>query len=108
MILADILSNPALVGLIVGLPATVLGVIALRRTMKVDRDAAATAAISAGATAARDVVKGLNTLIDNLQEDNQMLRKEQARLQEKIIQVENDCRGIRAELKALNQTVNGA
>lgn len=77
MILAAVwYENPAVVGLIIAIPATVLGYLGYRRSQGVD-EATKQAGIAAGqATSIGQVVEGLNSVIANVQGDNEVLRRE--------------------------------
>lgn len=112
--LTDILGSPALVLLFVGIPGTILGILGYRRAVRADRTATVDAATTAAGETTRRIINGLNILLDNVQKDNDFLRKQQerdrvelTRVREKLTVVEEDCKGIRAELAALNATING-
>lgn len=107
LLAASLIENPIVVGLFVGGPATVFGIIAIRRTNKLDQTAVVDTATATADATTKTIIGGLNTLIDNLQEDNRELREDQQRLRDKLTKVEEDCKGIRSELAALNATING-
>lgn len=66
--------NPAVVGLIIALPASILGYLGYRRSRGID-EAAKQAGIATGhAASIGQVVDGLNGVIAVLQEDNKVLR----------------------------------
>lgn len=67
-------NNPAVIGLIVAIPSFILGYLAYRRSIKVDRFTEQTGFAASQTGALAQVINGLNQLIDNLQEDNQVLR----------------------------------
>jgi hypothetical protein len=73
-IVQGVLENPAIVGLIVGLPAFILGCLAYLRSRNVDAVAEQAGAASHDIEQVGQVIDGLNKLIANLQEDNKNLR----------------------------------
>lgn len=71
----EILNNPALVGLLVGIPSFILGVLAFYRALKSDKAAAQSVFATTQMAAIDQVIKGLNQIIDTLQADNKELRE---------------------------------
>lgn len=96
-----ILDNPAITALVVSIPSFILGYLAYRQSRKVDRATEISGVASANVSAVNQVIDGLNRLIDNLQEDNKLLREGLSnlniRLQESLIEREK----LRAEITVL-------
>lgn len=72
----SILQNPIIVGLLVGLPTIILGILAYRRSVKLDQAARDAAEALERASSSKMVIDGLNIIIKRLQEDNEVLRSE--------------------------------
>lgn len=68
--------NPAVVGVIIAIPATILGYLGYRRARGVDEVAKQAGIATTHATSIGQVVDGLNKVIANVQSDNNDLRKE--------------------------------
>lgn len=74
MILAGFFENPAVVGILIGIPTTVVGVLVYRRGKKADDVATEKGTIGA-------VYAGFDKIIENLQEDNADLRSRLERVE---------------------------
>lgn len=79
--------NPAVVGLLIGIPSFILGWLGYKRAVKVDRATENTAAIAAQSGEVSQVIAGLNILIENLQEDNKTWRENFKELSVKLAEV---------------------
>lgn len=77
-------SHPAIIGLTIGIPSFILGWLGYRRAIKVDKSVENAALIAAQTGSAGQVIAGLNTLIENLQEDNKGLRNDIKELREEF------------------------
>lgn len=75
MNLNDIWSNPAIVGLILAIPSTILGLLAYRRSRAVDKVTEQSQAATSHSGSINQVIEGMNKLNENLQEDNRLLRE---------------------------------
>ena len=81
--------------ILIGLPATILGLLAYRRSRKVDAVAEqAGVAIEARAGTAQ-IIEGLNALVDNLQTDNKVFRDDFKFFTERL----NECFAEREKLR---------
>lgn len=58
----------------IGLPATILGYLAYRRSRRVDAVAEQSGAVTETRAGTEQIIQGLNDLIDNLQTDNKTFR----------------------------------
>lgn len=76
MIFAVFWENPAVVGLIIALPASILGYLGYRRSRGVDEAAKQAGDATRNATSIGQVVDGLNSVIAAVQSDNVDLRNE--------------------------------
>lgn len=79
----NILSNPIVIGLMIGAPSFALGYLGYRRSQKTDNAAKETGALG-------QIIEGLNKLIDNLQDDNVVLRHQIKSLQIRLETVTSD------------------
>jgi peptidoglycan hydrolase CwlO-like protein len=66
--------NEVLAALVIGLPSLAIGLLAYRRSRKVDAVSEQSGASSNHRAGTAQVIEGLNELIDNLQEDNKGFR----------------------------------
>lgn len=71
----SLLSNPMVIGLIVGLPASVFGFLAYRRSEKLDDKASQVAVIAIQGEGVQRVIDGLDRIVINLQTDNKEARE---------------------------------
>lgn len=62
--------------ILIGLPATVLGFLAYRRSRKVDAVAEQSGIANETRAGTAQIIEGLNSLVDALQEDNKTFRDE--------------------------------
>jgi uncharacterized coiled-coil protein SlyX len=65
-----------LYALVAGVPALILGILAYRRSKRVDAVAAQSGVATEGRAGQAQVIEGLNSIIDSLQEDNKMWRED--------------------------------
>lgn len=84
MILAVFWENPAIVGLIIAIPATALGYLGYRRSLGLDKVAEQAGIATTHANSIGQVVDGLNRVIIVLQEDNKILRGDIADLRQGV------------------------
>lgn len=61
---------------LIGLPATILGILAYRQSRKVDAVAEQSGVATETRAGTAQIIEGLNNLVDNLQEDNKVFRDE--------------------------------
>ena len=73
----EFFSHPIVIGILVAVPSFTLGYLGYRRSQKADK-----AATQAGAV--EQVIDGLNKLVDNLQDDNKILRADVIDLRTKL------------------------
>lgn len=66
--------SPAIIGLIIGVPSFIIGILGYRRANKIDKATENAAMIAAQTGSVSQVIAGLNALIENLQEDNKAWR----------------------------------
>lgn len=80
-------TNPAIIGLVIGVPSFILGVLGYRRAVKVDKATNTAAMIAAQSGTTAQIIAGLNVLIENLQEDNKTWRENFKELSLKLAEV---------------------
>lgn len=91
------------VALIAAVPTTILGILAYRRSQKIDKIAAQAGIATSEAGSIQQVVEGLKDLIAILQDDNKVSRRRIDGLEVKLDtleQIEEDCK---KQLAALNE-----
>lgn len=88
------------VGLVVGLPTSIFGIIAYRRAEKLDEEAAQAAAIAVHGDAVQRVIDGLDRMVANLQTDNKIGRELAADLARRL----NECREAYDQLRRITHT----
>ena len=66
---ATITNDPVLIGLLIGLPASIVGFLGYRRTLKVDELARETEASTARTKENRGIIKGQDRFINTLQKE---------------------------------------
>lgn len=79
--------NPAVVGLIIGIPTFILGWLGYRRAVRVDKSTENAAVVAAQTGSVGQVISGLNDLIESLQEDNKIWRENFKELSLKLAEV---------------------
>jgi hypothetical protein len=101
MTAASFFAQPAVIGLLVGLPSAALGYLAYRQSQKKDKIAeqAGIATVESGTIG--QVIGGLNDLVGRLQEDNAILRTKVDHLNEKLDLIIAQCEELKAEIAAL-------
>lgn len=87
MLAASFWQNPAVVGLILAIPATLLGYLGYRRSKGIDEVAKQAGIASTNATSIGQVVDGLNTVIAAVKGDNDDLRKEVLALRKTVDEI---------------------
>jgi uncharacterized coiled-coil protein SlyX len=65
-----------LYAIVAGVPALILGILAYRRSKKVDAVAQQSGAATESRAGTAQIIEGLNEIIDSLQEDNKMWRED--------------------------------
>lgn len=98
-----LLDNPAIIGLIVAIPSFTLGYLGYRRSVKVDKAAEKSGEASASTAAVGQVIQGLNSLIDSLQEDNALLRESVAGLSIRLKQVTDEHEQLKRQVMSLKK-----
>lgn len=91
----SLLSNPAVIGLIVGLPTSVYGYLAYRRAEKLDKDAAKVAIIAIQGEGVQRVIDGLDRMVANLQADNKDARESSEDLSRRLKECLEACDRLR-------------
>lgn len=102
-----ILQNPIVVGLLVGIPTTLLGILAFRRTQRLDKVAAQAAEAQASSAQVQTLVSGLNAMIDRLQDDNKILRTNVEVLTQQYDVLKRSCSDLEKLVAELSVQVNG-
>lgn len=87
--------SPAVVGLIVGAPMAILGFLGWWRSRGMDAEAKEEAEERYKAANVNQVIKGLESVIKALQDDNLVLRGTTQRLEERIDKLEREIRELR-------------
>lgn len=96
--MAGFWENPAVVGLIIAIPASILGYLGYRRSRRVDEVAKQAGMADSHATSIGQVVDGLNKVIAAVQSDNHDLRKEVLELRATVDPLRKTVEEIRARL----------
>lgn len=100
----ELLDNPLFAVLVGAVPSFILGILAYRRSQKVDKATEQSAIANTHRDAIGQVITGLNQLIDNLQTDNKELRDIIADLGIKLKEVVDERDIVVAELHELQKT----
>lgn len=114
MLLTSFWQNPAVVGIIIALPATALGYLGYRRSLGLDRVAEQAGMATTNAASIGQVVDGLNKVIVAVQSDNSDLRKEVLALRATVDEIRARLDAVETgniDLRAKNQELereNGA
>lgn len=87
--------SPAVIGLIIGIPSFIIGILGYRRASKVDKSTETSAVIAAQTGMQGQIIGGLNQWIDNLQDDNKSFREDLKLLTQRL----TDCSKENEELK---------
>lgn len=98
----SILEQPVLLALIAAVPSFILGYLAFRRAVKVDKTTEQSGVAVAQLGAVNQIIDGLNQLIDNLQEDNVILRKGLIDVGTKLESAITERDSLRDELRSIN------
>lgn len=102
LLTASVVENP-LIGLVVAIPGIILGWLGHRRAERADLAAAATAATTAQGAAIQQVIDGLNHIVDNLQDDNRVLRENVDTLSKRLAELAEENHRLRSEVAALKR-----
>lgn len=95
--------DPIVVGVVVGLPATGLGWLGYRRSIRLDRLAVQAATIKEGGTTTQTIIDGLDRMIVRLQEDNRILRERIEDYSKQLRRVEDELRELKYSLLNVNE-----
>lgn len=95
--------SPAIIGLVIGVPSFIIGILGYRRATKIDKATEKAAVIAAQTGSVGQVIAGLNTLIENLQEDNKAWRDNFKELSIKLAEVVKERDMIQKELNLLKK-----
>lgn len=90
--------NAILIALAAGIPSFLLGFLAYRRSVKVDAVAAQVSVSTDSRAGTQQIIEGLNSLVENLQEDNKALRDEARYLLQRISNLTEETNKLKAEL----------
>lgn len=93
--------NPAVVGLIIGIPTFILGWLGYRRAVRVDKSTENAAVVAVQTGSVGQVISGLNDLIESLQEDNKIWRDNFKELSLKLAEVIKERDQIQKEYNAI-------
>lgn len=96
----SLLSNPIIVGVVVGLPTSLWGFLAYRRAAKLDEEAAVAAVLVTQGDAIQRVINGLDRMVSNLQTDNKDARELATDLSRRL----NECHEAYQRLKRITHT----
>lgn len=94
-------SHPAVIGLVIGIPSFILGVLGYKRAVRVDKSIENAAVIAAQTGSVSQVIAGLNNLIENLQEDNKVWRENFKELTVKLAEVIHERDQIQKDYNAI-------
>lgn len=94
-------SHPAVIGLIIGIPSFILGWLGYKRAVKVDKSVENASVIAAQTGSVAQIITGLNSVIDNLQEDNKIWRDNFKELSLKLTEVIKERDQIQKDYNAL-------
>lgn len=101
MILAGWYDNPAVVGLIIGIPASVFAFLGWRRSSRQDADAKQREEEHRRTAHVTETREGMESIIAALQDDNKVLRGNQRRLETRVEALEREIRRLRGENREL-------
>lgn len=102
----EFFAQPAVVGLLVGLPSALLGYLVYRRSVRSDDVAAQAGIASTQVTSIGQVVDGLNKIIENQRTDIADLRGEAILLRERIESVAGRLDTARAQILELKEQIS--
>jgi len=102
---AEVTLQQALIGLVVSVPSVLLAYFGFRRSQKVDTIAQQAGIATNTKESIQQVIDGLNSLVDALQEDNKVLREKVLNLERKLDKVIEDCVALKAEVHDLSQQI---
>lgn len=91
------------IAVIAALSSTILGVLTYRRSVKVDAVAAQVSTTNESRAGTAQIIEGLNGLIDNLQEDNAVIRIEVRYLTDRLAQFVEERDKLKSELHAIRR-----
>lgn len=103
IVLSAIDGSQVIQAILIGLPATALGLLAYRRSRKVDAVAEQSGIVTESRAGTQQVIEGLNHIIDNLQEDNKSFRQDIRYLTERLDQRDRDHDVCRKQLVLLQR-----
>lgn len=97
-----IFENPAIIALVAAIPSVALGYLVYRQSKKTDKITEQSSAASSQATAVDQVIQGLNKLIDNIQEDNKLLRENVDELRVRLKETMEENHNLQEEVRDLH------
>lgn len=95
-------SHPAVIGVIIGIPATAIAVLGYRRSVRTDAIAAQSDVAENKREGVEQVIEGLNKLLGNVQNDNEALRVTSRELNAEVRVLNKEVRELNAEVRSLN------
>lgn len=95
--------SPAIIGLVIGVPSFIIGILGYRRATKIDKATENAAVIAAQTGSVGQVIAGLNDIIDNLQDDNKIWRESFKEISVKLGEVIGERDLLQKELDALKK-----
>lgn len=95
--------SPTITGLVIGIPAFIIGILGYRRATRIDKHTENAAVIAAQTGSVGQVITGLNQLIENLQDDNRVWRESFKEISVKLGEVIGERDLLQKELDALKK-----
>lgn len=93
--------SPAIIGLIIGVPSFIIGILGYRRATKIDKATENAAVIAAQTGMQGQIIDGLNQWIDNLQDDNKSFREDLKHLTQRLTDCSKENEAIKKEMSRL-------
>lgn len=93
----------AVFALVIGLPSFLLGYLAYRRARKVDAVAAQSGVVTETRAGTAQIIEGLNQLINNLQDDNRVIREDLKYLTLRLDAIAKERDGFKRQLNRLQR-----
>ena len=95
--------NSVIQALLIGLPATMLGALAYRRSRKVDAVAEQSGVATENRAGTAQIIQGLNDLVSNLQTDNKVFREDIKYLDQRLDNLIAEREELRKEIARLRK-----
>lgn len=102
----EYLENPALIGLVIAIPSFILGLLAYKRSVKVDKTTAQSQSETNQIGAVNQVIDNLNKLVETYQKDNEIQRKIVDELNLKLDIATAKIDKLTEEVRALNAKIS--